>query len=450
MPIVETEEFNNALHLMEETSKHLFITGKAGTGKSTLLDRFRNTTKKNLAVLAPTGVAAVNLNGQTNHSFFQIKPPVHPDHIQKMSGNYNPLRETYKNLETVVVDEISMVRADLLDCMDKFLRLNGPDSRQPFGGVQMIFFGDLYQLPPVVTPEDRSLLAERYQSPYFFDANVFDCLSLEVIELTRIFRQSDDVFISILNAIRTNQINNEHITTLNARYDENSGSQDNFTLTLTTTNALADTVNEARLTQLKGRTVTYEGSFTGDFLPKDAPTAQDLDLKVGAQVMLLNNDSVKRWVNGSIGKLTQIKKEAGENDTLVIEMPNKTKVPVSPHSWEAHAFELDPETKKVEARTKGTFTQYPLKLAWAVTIHKSQGKTFDQVILDLGRGTFAHGQLYVALSRCRSLNGITLKQRIQPRHVIMDTRVQAFMHQFANTSSYRGEQAVDIATQMHI
>lgn len=448
MAIELTSEFTRALALMEDSNKHLFITGKAGTGKSTLLEHFKKNTTKNIAVLAPTGVAAVNVSGQTIHSFFQFKPAVLPEHIQKISGKFNSMRETYKNLEALVVDEISMVRADLLDCMDKFLRLNGPDTRLPFGGVQMILFGDLYQLPPVVTPQDREILAEKYNSPYFFDAHVFSCLTLEVIELTRIFRQQDDTFISILNAIRTNNVSDDHLVTLNNRYARLLDQVGDYTLTLTTTNALADTVNSEKLNQLKGKKVTYEGNFSGNFLPKDAPTAEELSLKIGSQIMLLNNDSARRWVNGSIGKLTAIKQKDDEPDELVVELPGKIKVNVVPHTWEAHSFKLDPETKKVEAHTDGSFTQYPLKLAWAVTIHKSQGKTFDQVVIDLGRGTFAHGQLYVALSRCRSLEGIVLKQPINPRHVIMDERVRAFMHQFATQTSYRGEQAVDIPRQL--
>lgn len=447
MAIELTAEFIRALSLMENSNKHLFVTGKAGTGKSTLLEYFRTTSKKNLAVVAPTGVAAVNVRGQTIHSFFQFKPTITLDHVQKLSGRFNPMGETYKNLQVLIVDEISMVRADLLDCMDKFLRLNGPDKRLPFGGVQMMFFGDLFQLPPVVTAADQDLLSENYRSPYFFDAQVFQCLTLEVIELTHIFRQRDDAFIAILNAIRTSSFTEEHLSRLNQNHRKGSKDSD-FTLTLTTTNALADTVNTEKLEQLDGKAVTYAGNLTGNFLPKDAPTAEELTLKIDSQIMLLNNDAQRRWVNGTIGRLKEIKEHDNEPDELMIELPERITVSVQPYTWEAYSFKLDPETRRVEPQSEGTFTQYPIKLAWAVTIHKSQGKTFDRIVIDLGRGTFAHGQLYVALSRCRSLEGITLKQLVQPRHVIMDPRVQSFMAQFLSTSSFRGEHAQDIPQQM--
>ncbi|HEY1074320.1 MAG TPA: AAA family ATPase [Patescibacteria group bacterium] len=437
-------QFIRAYELMEQTEKHLFITGKAGTGKSTLLDYFRKQTKKNCAVLAPTGVAAVNVRGQTIHSFFGFKPDITPDLIQKPSSRNGQL---YKHLDCIIIDEISMVRADLLDCIDKFLRLNGRDKYAPFGGVQIIMIGDLYQLPPVVTLQDRELLSRRYRSPYFFDADVFACLRLELVELEIIYRQQDETFIDVLNAIRTNTTTVDHFSRLNSQHQP-LGEATDGAITLTTTNALADGVNSDRLAQIAGAPITYEGQSSGNFLEKDAPAPRQLTLKIGAQVMLLNNDSGKRWVNGSIGTITEIKSEIGEPDTIVVMLQDGRHVDVLPYSWESSEFVLDDRSKVVTAKATGTFTQYPLKLAWAVTIHKSQGKTFDQVVIDLGRGTFAHGQLYVALSRCTTLEGIVLKQLVTRRHIVMDQRVVAFMQQFKETSVFRGEDAYEPAPQL--
>lgn len=441
MPLDMNPQFTRALELMEKSDRHLFITGKAGTGKSTLLEHFRNTTKKNVAVLAPTGVAAVNVRGQTLHSFFGFKPDITPDLVQKTSGRNTSV---IKALDTIIIDEISMVRADLLDCVDKYLRLNGHDKYRPFGGVQMIFIGDLYQLPPVVTERDRILLSQQYPSPYFFDANVLACLTLEIVELEIIYRQQDESFITVLNAIRTKSATEEHLAILNAQH-RSEIAQAATTITLATTNALADAVNEDRLAACRGEATQYTATLNGTFLEKDAPAPRELTVKVGAQVMLLNNDSSKRWVNGSIGTVTAIKpgKEVLEPDTVEVTLDGGKRVEVLPHTWEAQEFVLDADTSSVTSRSVGSFTQYPMKLAWAVTIHKSQGKTFDRVIIDLGRGTFAHGQLYVALSRCRSLEGIQLKQPIQRRHILMDARVLTFMSQFQATGTHRGVEAMD-------
>lgn len=434
-------QFIRAYELMEKSDKHLFITGKAGTGKSTLLDYFRKQTKKSCAILAPTGVAAVNVRGQTIHSFFGFKPDITPDLIQRATNRNGQL---YKQLDCIVIDEISMVRADLLDCIDKFLRLNSRDKYAPFGGVQVIMIGDLYQLPPVVTTHDRELLAQRYRSPYFFDADVFACLSLEIVELETIYRQQDEAFIDILNAIRTNTTTVDVLSRLNTQYQPVDALADGA-ITLTTTNALADGVNTERLTRISGNLITYEGQSSGNFVEKDAPAPRELAVKVGAQIMLLNNDSAKRWVNGSIGVIQEIKSEIGEPDIIGVLLSDGRQVSVLPYSWESSEFVLDEQSKVVSAKATGTFTQYPLKLAWAVTIHKSQGKTFDQVVIDLGRGTFAHGQLYVALSRCTTLEGILLKQLVSRRHILMDQRVVAFMQQFDETSVYRGEDAYEPA-----
>jgi len=423
-------QFLHALHIMERTNQNAFITGKAGTGKSTLLQHFRNTTKKNIAVLAPTGVAAVNVKGQTIHSFFGFKPDITPDIVKKIK----PIDETiYKRLDAIVIDEISMVRADLLDCINVFLRLHGKKKSLPFGGVQMIFIGDLYQLPPVVTYREKHLFAGRYRSPYFFDAGVMEAeLKMEFIELEKVYRQKDERFLRILNAIRNNTASDVDRADINSRYlPDFKEDADDFFISLTTTNDLASAINNERLSMINGEQYTYHGSLKGDFEIKSLPTSVEISLKTGAQVMLLNNDSMGRWINGSIGSIAGIEKNReGEPDIIWVELDDGETVDVLPYKWEMHEFHYDKKSGTVVSDVVGTFTQYPLKLAWAVTIHKSQGMTFDRVIIDIGRGTFSHGQLYVALSRCTSLEGIVLKKPIAKKHILMDRRVLDFVTKY--------------------
>jgi ATP-dependent exoDNAse (exonuclease V) alpha subunit len=422
-------EFQKAYELMEKTRQNVFITGRAGTGKSTLLSYFRNHTKKKVVILAPTGVAALNVRGQTIHSFFKFKPDITLQAIKKPSKKDNP-NTLYKKIDTIVIDEISMVRSDLLDCVDKFLRLNR-DNDQPFGGAQMIFIGDLYQLPPVVTGEEREIFHTHYESQYFFDSKVFSLLDLEFIELEKVYRQKDDAFIALLNAVRNSSVTDEHLSAINKRHfpDFISDPQD-FTIQLTTTNALADMRNHEELLKLKTKLLKYTGLISGSFEKRSLPTDIELELKVGAQVMMLNNDSQGRWVNGTIGKIVDIEADEDELDMIIVEMSDGSLEEVSPFTWELFEFSFDQQNNSLESRTVGTFTQYPMRLAWAVTIHKAQGKTFDKVIIDLGRGTFVHGQLYVALSRCTSLAGITLKQQISKKHIFMDWRVVMFVTRF--------------------
>lgn len=422
-------EFQLAYDLMEKTAQNVFITGRAGTGKSTLLNYFRNHTKKKVVVLAPTGVAALNVRGQTIHSFFKFKPDITLQVIKKPSKKDNP-NNLYKKIDTIVIDEISMVRSDLLDCVDKFLRLNR-DSDQPFGGAQMIFIGDLYQLPPVVTGQEREIFRTHYQSQYFFDSKVFDFLDLEFIELEKVYRQKDDAFIALLNAVRNNSANEEHLFAINKRYlpDHVSDPLD-FVIQLTTTNALADMRNHEELVKLKTKLLKYTGLINGSFEKRSMPTDIELELKVGAQVMMLNNDSQGRWVNGTIGKIVGVESDEDELDMIIVEMSDGSLEEVSPFTWELFEFNFDQKTNSLDSRIVGTFTQYPMRLAWAVTIHKAQGKTFENVIIDLGRGTFVHGQLYVALSRCTTLSGIVLKQQISKKHIFMDWRVVRFVTQF--------------------
>lgn len=416
-------QFKKALDIMEESDRNVFITGKAGTGKSTLLEYFREKTKKKIVVLAPTGVAAINVKGETIHSFFRFKPDITLKKVRKLSKN-RPGASVYKKLDSIVIDEVSMVRSDLLDCVDKFLRLNGPDSKRPFGGIQMIFIGDLYQLPPVVTSREDAVFKGHYKSQYFFDSKVFEGLPMEFLELEKIYRQTDEDFIFLLNSIRNNTVTDAQIYALNKRTGEKP-SKSGYSICLTTTNKMALEINETELEKLDGLMADFEAELDGDVEPKQMPTEMNLKLKPGAQIMLLNNDKSGRWVNGTIGKIVSIGKE-----NVVVELENGSIVEVGRNTWDIFHFTVDEKKGQIRSEIVGEFTQFPLKLAWAITIHKSQGLTFDNVALDIGRGTFAHGQLYVALSRCRSLEGVTLKRPVKKSHVFLDWRVRDFVTKY--------------------
>ncbi len=434
LPAIEINpQFRRALDLMETTGKNLFITGKAGTGKSTLLEYFRATTAKRIAVLAPTGVAALNVRGQTIHSFCGFKPDITPDAVKKLPARKSVRAELVRNLEAIVIDEVSMVRADLLDCVEKFLRLNGPFPRRRFGGIQMIFIGDLYQLPPVVASTERDLFSLHYETPYFFSARVFGGAdpALELVELEKIYRQSDSEFIRLLNAIRNASVTDEDLARLNAHLDPGFvPPDDGFWVHLTSTNDLAAERNRERLARLPGPPRIYEGFLEGDFERPSLPTDERLELKAGAQIMLLTNDPLGRWVNGTIGRIREILKVPGEADAVQVELPDGRLVEIGPNIWEIFKFTYDRDAGKIVSEPMGAFTQYPLKLAWAITIHKSQGKTFDRVVIDVGRGTFAHGQFYVALSRCTSFAGVVLRKPIRRTHIRMDWRVVRFLTRF--------------------
>lgn len=425
-----TPEFQKTLDLLENTDKSVFITGRAGTGKSTLLDYFRHNTRKNVVVLAPTGVAALNVEGQTIHSFFSFKPDITVDKVKKLHPQKQKL---IRNLDALIIDEISMVRADLLDCVDRALRLNRDFPDLPFGGLQMILIGDLYQLPPVVTESEEPIFSLHYDSPYFFSARVFqdENFDLEFIELEKVFRQKDADFLELLNAIRNRSVTEEQLSRLNARCLPDFRPENNeFYITLTSTNEAADQINEEKLNQLPGKIHYYEGLIEGEFDQNSFPTAEILAIKEGAQVMLLSNDPYGRWVNGSIGRVEEIIKFPDQPDMIMVRLENDELVEVLPHKWEIFHFEFDAKKKKIISRVVGTFIQYPLRLSWAVTIHKSQGKTFERVIVDIGRGTFAHGQVYVALSRCTSFEGLVLKKPIKKSHIMMDYRVVRFLTHF--------------------
>lgn len=419
-----------ALEIMEASKRHVFITGKAGTGKSTLLDYFRRTTSKQIAVLAPTGVAALNIQGQTIHSFFNFKPNVTPDRIKKVATEEGRI---YKEFDALVIDEISMVRADLLDCVEKFLRLNGPRRKEWFGGIQMIFIGDLYQLPPVVTHSETEIFSHRYQTPYFFSAQIFKepGFDMEFIELEKVYRQTEEDFIALLNGIRNRSCTEEDLERLNEHYRKDFvPPDDGFCVTLTSTNDLAAVRNREKLDALPGSVLEFAGSLSGEFDRSSFPADEILQVKPGAQVMLVNNDKYGRWVNGSLGRVVGTERTEDDEIHILVRLQNGTIVEVQQHTWELFQYEYNRLTKKIYTRKTGSFTQYPLRLAWAVTIHKSQGKTFDRVVIDIGRGTFAHGQVYVALSRCTSFDGIVLTRPIRINHIRMDWRVAHFLAAF--------------------
>jgi ATP-dependent DNA helicase PIF1 len=423
-------DFRRALDLMENSNRHIFITGKAGTGKSTLLNFFRHTTHKVVAVLAPTGVAALNVQGQTIHSFFGFKPSITPEKVKKVSRDDSDI---YKNITTIVIDEISMVRADLLDCVERFLHLNGPRRKQWFGGVQMIFIGDLYQLPPVVTGAEKEIFTHRYETPYFFSAQVFKepTFDMEFIELDKVYRQTESAFINLLNGIRNRTCTDDDLETLNSRYMSGfTPPNDEFHIVLTSTNELATARNLERLDSLPGKAVKYKGVVRGIFDRSSLPSDETLLIKQGAQVMLTSNNPTGLWVNGTIGRVSGIAQGEDGEERVVVTLQDGSDVQVEPNTWELFEYQYDRETKRISTRKTGDFTQYPIRLAWAVTIHKSQGKTFDHVVIDVGKGTFAHGQMYVALSRCTRFDGITLAQKITRSHIRMDWRVSGFLTKF--------------------
>ncbi len=439
-------QFQKALEAIE-SRKNLFITGKAGTGKSTFLNYFRGHTERKVAVLAPTGVAALNVEGETIHSFFRFKPDITLEKIKKLKGRRSSL---YKEIDTIIIDEISMVRADLLDIVDRFLRLNAKSSALPFGGAQMVLIGDLYQLPPVVTSREKTIFETRYESPYFFDARVFRNHPMEMIELEKIYRQKDPCFIELLNSIRNNTVTDDQLRMLNARVNAKTSLsiKTGYTVHLTPTNAMALEINAERLSHLKSHVHLYSAQISGRFEGHAYPADETLQLAEGAQVMFLNNDSVGRWVNGTLGRVKTVKrdKETGE-DVIQVQLSSGCVEEVQRHTWDIFHFTFNSETQLIETENLGVFQQYPLKLAWAVTIHKSQGKTFDHVVIDMGRGAFAHGQTYVALSRCTSLEGMTLVKPVQKAHIWTDWRIVRFMtgHQYRDS-----EQRMPLARKLEL
>jgi ATP-dependent exoDNAse (exonuclease V) alpha subunit len=430
------QEVLNAFNLAEFTSRPLYVTGKAGTGKSTFLKHYCQNTRKKYLILAPTGIAALNVGGQTIHSFFGLPwRPLQPNDREIPYYNpskknadgtedeaEHPKRTIIRNLDVIIIDEISMVRPDMIDAIDNSLRKNGGNSNLSFGGKQIIFIGDLFQLEPVVTKEDRPILSRFYESPFFFSANVFKQMEFSNIELLKVYRQSDPNFIGLLNKIRKRDANSIDFGIINQRLDtEYNPNPNQYFIVLCTRNDVARETNAQCLQKINEKEFSYEGIIKDKFGDSDLPTEKYLKLRINSQVMFVKNDAEGRWVNGTIGKITQL----GENLIKVKIKHEEVEVEytVEQAKWEKTEYKWNEDQNEIETEIVGTFTQYPIKLAWAITIHKSQGLTFDQVIIDSGSGMFAHGQLYVALSRCTSFEGLIFKRSIRQTDMIVDERV---------------------------
>jgi hypothetical protein len=411
-----SSEQKKMFELVETSSDNIFITGKAGTGKSVLLQYLKFNTKKRLVVLAPTGVAALNIGGQTIHSFFRIPPSF----IAKgsLSVNYK-VATILRNIDSVVIDEISMVRADLMDAIDSLLK-QARSNDEPFGGVQMIMFGDLYQLPPVVSdPELHKYFADNLGGFYFFNAEVWRIADLRIYELSKIFRQDDEIFKKILNSIRSGNTVSDLLDTLNLRA---SGTiPETEVVTLVTTNQLVNEINDLHLSTINEKLYEYKAHIYGDIEKSAFPTEEILKLKKGSQVMLLKNDREKRWVNGTLGIISDL------SDNQIKISIDGIVFTIQQETWNKIRYTYNQALRTVEEEVVSSFTQYPIRLAWAMTIHKSQGKTLESAVVDMGDGAFAHGQTYVALSRCKSLNGLYLKRAITNEDIIVDPLVISFM-----------------------
>lgn len=403
------------LSVLQASKTPIFLTGKAGTGKSLLLQYFRQKSEKNIVVCAPTGVAALNIGGQTIHSLFKIPPELIKKNSLKVDKKTAQL---LKYVDVVIIDEISMVRPDLMDGIDYILR-KARGSTIPFGGVQLIMFGDLYQLPPVVQKDLKDYFAINYGGNFFFNADVWKKIKFEIRELTTVFRQKDEDFKAILNAVREGNITDEQLEVLNSRAEVEIP-QDGVII-LTTINSSAKRINDLKLNLLEDKAIEHKAEVAGHLEPSAFPTEETLRLKKGAQIMLLRNDKEKRWVNGTLGYI-----ESLDSEEITVNIDGKVHA-VSKETWKKIQYVLNEETNKLEEKVVSSFTQFPLKLAWAITIHKSQGQTYNTVAIDMGYGAFAHGQTYVALSRCKTLEGIYLNRKIAREDIIVESKIIDFM-----------------------
>ena len=429
----------DAIRIIQNTHQTLFLTGKAGTGKSTFLRYIAQTTKKKYIVLAPTGIAAINAGGSTLHSFFKL--PFHPLLPNDTRYTQRKLKDTLKyngekrkilrEVELIIIDEISMVRADIIDFIDKVLRVYSRNIYQPFGGKQLLLVGDMYQLEPVLKEDERQLLKPYYPSTFFFDALVFKEMKLVSIELQKVYRQTDPTFINILDSIRTTSVSIDQLSTLNKQVGKVIANDKNkLAITLSGKRDTVDHINEQELSRLPGKPITLYGHIEGDFPESNLPTPIELYLKVGAQVLFIKNDKEKRWVNGTLGTIVSFSKE--EPTIIVVRTEKGEEVNVEQEIWSNVIYSYNEKEQKIEEQEIGVYQQYPLKLAWAITIHKSQGLTFNNVNIDLTGGVFAGGQTYVALSRCTSLEGISLKYPIRKEDVFIRSEIVQFAQRYNN------------------
>lgn len=400
---------------IESTRDHVFITGRAGTGKSTLLHHLSWNTAKQVVICAPTGVAALNVGGQTIHSLFRLPIGLIGDTAIEQNAETRKLLNT---IDTLVIDEISMVNADLLDAIDRSLRMARQRRNEAFGGVQVVMFGDPYQLPPVPGDTDeRAYFRDHYRSMWFFDAKVWTQAALNIIELATIHRQRDEAFAAMLTAVRHGRVTADVAAALNTA---GARPAPEGIITLATRNDTVARINKTALDRLPGAVKTAKAELSGDFGGRTYPADEALELKPGAHVMFLRNDADQRWVNGTIGVVTKIR------DTVWVEVDDE-EFEVQPSVWEKIRYSYSASTKELRKDTVGEFQQFPLRLAWAVTIHKSQGKTYDRAVVDLGSRVFSAGQAYVALSRITALEGLYMTRDLRPRDIIVDNDVRRFM-----------------------
>ena len=435
----QNKEFQDALNLIQYTRQSVFLTGKAGTGKSTFLKYVCEITKKKHIVLAPTGIAAINAGGSTLHSFFKLPfYPLLPDdpNFSLKGGKLHSFlkytsahRKLIKEVELVIIDEISMVRADIIDFIDKILRVYSQNMREPFGGKQILLVGDVYQLEPVLKNDEREIINRFYPTPYFFSARVFNEIELISIELIKVYRQTDKVFVNVLDHIRTNTAGAADLQLLNTRYNAKiEENESDMYITLATRRDTVDFINEKKLAELPGDSTIFTGEIKGEFPENSLPTQMELEVKPGAQIIFIKNDYERRWVNGTIGTIAGI----DEDETLYVITEDGKEVDVKKDSWRNIRYRYNDKEKKIEEEELGVFIQYPIRLAWARPIHKSQGLTFSRVVVDFTGGVFAGGQAYVALSRCTSLDGIRLTKQITRGDIFVRPEIVNFAQRFNN------------------